>query len=30
MASERSDVRPKVSVQSSACTGCRYITQKNR
>ena len=30
MASKRSDVRPKVSVQSSAGTGYRYITQENR
>lgn len=30
MASKRADVRPKVTIQSTAGTGYRYITQKNR
>lgn len=30
MATKRADVRPKITIQSTAGTGYRYITQKNR
>ena len=30
MAGKRADVRPKITIQSTAGTGYRYITQKNR
>lgn len=30
MASKHNDIRPKVTLQSTAGTGYRYITRKNR